>query len=201
VKGWAFDHCLLVDPADLPHAAKLGAQFSCYSQVNGSEALAQAMGDKIANTFSIPVKSMMKAGVVTAYESDSDGKAKWKDLQWFMERKDPRGKVWGPQERLDHQEVLRFFTRMGADYVLKGDKMGSLEPGKWADLAVLDRDFMATPPEQMSAVQPQMTMVGGKIVFAHPQFAQENSLNTAGVVVSTLKDLKARRKPLGFSRR
>ena len=201
VKGWAFDHCLLVDPADLPHAAKLGAQFSCYSQVNGSEALAQAMGDKIANTFSIPVKSMMKAGVVTAYESDSDGKAKWKDLQWFMERKDPRGKVWGPQERLDHQEVLRFFTRMGADYVLKGDKMGSLEPGKWADLAVLDRDFMATPPEQMSAVQPQMTMVGGKIVFAHPQFAQENSLSTAGVVVSTLKDLKARRKPLGFSRR
>jgi predicted amidohydrolase YtcJ len=201
VKGWAFDHCLLVDPADLPQAAKLGAQFSCYSQINGSQDVARAMGDKIANTFSIPVKSMLKAGVVTAYESDSDRKAKWKDLQWFMERKDPRGKVWGPQERLDHQEVLRFFTRMGADYVLKGDKMGSLEVGKWADLAVLDRDFMATPPEQMGSVQPQMTMVGGKVVFAHPQFAQENNLNTSGVVVSTLAELKARRKPLGYSRR
>ncbi|MBI4478413.1 MAG: amidohydrolase family protein [Acidobacteria bacterium] len=201
VKTWAFDHCFLVDPADLPHAAKLGAQFSCYSQINGSDAVAKTYGDKIANTFPIPVKSMMKAGVLTAYESDSDSKAKWKDLRWFMERKDPRGKVWAPQERLDHQEVLRFFTRNGADYVLRPDKIGSLEVGKWADLAVLDRDFMATPPEQMSEVQPQMTMVGGKIVFAHPQFSQENGISGPGVVISTLADLKKRRNPLGISRR
>ena len=200
VKGWAFDHCFLVDPADLPQAAKLGAMFSCYSQTGGAAGLAATWGDKVANTFSIPVKTMMKNGVITAYESDGD-KSKWRDLEWFMDRKDRQGKVWGPQERLDHQEVLRYFTRAGADYVLRGDKIGSLESGKWADLVVLDKDFMATPPEQMKDILPQMTMLGGEVIFATPDFADENGLRQPGVNVTTLKDLKARRKSLGLSRR
>jgi predicted amidohydrolase YtcJ len=200
VKGWAFDHCFLVDPSDLPHAAKLGAMFSCYSQVNGVSEIATAWGDKVANTYSIPVKSMMKAGAIAAYESDGD-KSKWKDLQWFMERKDPKGKVWGPQERLDHQEVLRYFTINGAEYVLRGNKIGSLETGKWADLVVLDKEFLATDASQMKDMQPQMTMLGGKVVFATPAFADENDLRKQAALVSTLQDLKARRKRLGFSRR
>ena len=200
VKGWAFDHCFLVDPTDLPHAAKLGAMFSCYSMTGGAAGQATAWGDKVANTYSIPVKTMMKNGVTAAYESDGD-KPKWRDLEWFMDRKDRTGKVWGPQERLDHEEVLRYFTRNGADYVLKGDKIGSLEVGKWADLAVLDKDFMATPPEQMKDMLPQMTMLGGEVIFATPEFADENDLRKPGVNVTTLKDLKARRKSLGLSRR
>ena len=200
VKGWAFDHCFLVDPSDLPHAAKLGAMFSCYSQVGGVAGIATTWGDKVANTYSIPVKSMMKAGVTAAYESDGD-KPKWRDLEWFMDRKDRQGKVWGPQERLDHQEVLRYFTKNGADYVLRGDKIGSLEAGKWADLAVLDKDFMATAPEQMKDMEPQATMLGGEFIFATPTFADENDLRKPGVNVTTLKDLKARRKSLGLSRR
>lgn len=200
VKGWAFDHCFLVDPADLPHAAKLGAMFSCYSMLGGAGGQAASWGDKVANTYSIPVKTMMKAGVTAAYESDGD-KSKWRDLEWFMDRKDRQGKVWGPQERLDHQEVLRYFTQAGAEYVLRGDKIGTLEVGKWADLAVLDKDFMVTSPEQMKDMEPQMTMLGGEVVFATPTFADENDLRKPGVNVTTLKDLKARRKVLGLSRR
>jgi len=200
VKGWAFDHCFLVDPADLPHAAKLGAMFSCYSMVGGAAGQAASWGDKVANTYSIPVKAMMKAGVTTAYESDGD-KSKWRDLEWFMDRKDRTGKVWGPQERLDHQEVLRYFTQAGGEYVLRGNKIGTLETGKWADLVVLDKDFMTTPPEEMKNMEPQMTMLGGQVVFATPAFADENDLRQPGVDVTTLKDLKARRKLLGISRR
>jgi len=200
VKTWAFDHCFLVDPTDLPHVARLGGQFSCYSMIGGAQATADAWGEKIAQTYPIPVKSMMKAGIVTAYESDAD-KDKWKDLQWFMERKDPKGKVWGPQERLDHQEVLRFFTRNGADYVLRGDKLGSLETGKFADLVVLDKDFMNTPVEEMKTIKPQMTMLGGKIIFATPTFADENNVRSKARLVSTLEELKTRRKRLGISRR
>lgn len=200
VKGWAFDHCFLVDPADLPHVAKLGGQFSCYSQVNGADQIAATWGEKIANTFAIPVKSMMKAGVLAAYESDAD-KDKWKDLQWFMERKDPKGKVWGPQERLDHQEVLRFFTRNGADYVLRPDQLGSIETGKMADLVVLDKDFMNTAVDQMRTIKPQMTMMGGQIMFATPAFADEYNVRSKARLVSTLEELKARRKRLGISRR
>jgi predicted amidohydrolase YtcJ len=199
VKNWAMDHCFLVDPADLRRAAQLGAQFSCYLRLNSIPGLAKTYGDKVANTYPSPVKSMLDAGVNVSYESDGD-RPIWTDLEQFMTRKGNDGKVWGPQERLNHQELLRFL-RNGADYVLRPEKIGSLEPGKLADLVVLDRDFLATPAEQMRQVRPQMTMVGGKVVFATPEFAQENSVGGPGVVVATLADLKKRRNPLGISRR
>lgn len=199
-KNWAMDHCYLVDPADLPRAARLGVQFSCYIRMNGIAAIAKSLGDKVANTFSGPVKSMMDAGITVAYEADSD-RSIWQDLEDTMVRKDSRGRVWGPQERLNHEEVLRFFTSMGSRYVLRENKIGTLEPGKFADLTILDRDFMATAPEDMGSVQPQMTLTGGRIVYIHPDFAQENNLSANGAVVSTLADLKKRRKRLGISRR
>jgi predicted amidohydrolase YtcJ len=199
VKDWAMDHCFLVDPADLKRAAQLGAQFSCYLRLNSIAGLAKTYGDKVANTFPSPVKSMLDAGVIVSYESDGD-RPIWTDLEQFMTRKGNDGEVWGPQERLNHRELLRFL-RYGSNYVLRPEKIGSLEVGKLADLVILDRDFMATPPEQMRQVQPQMTMVGGRIVFALPQFAQENGISGSGIVISTLPDLKKRRKPLGISRR
>ncbi|HWP84835.1 MAG TPA: amidohydrolase family protein [Terriglobia bacterium] len=199
VKTWAMDHCFLVDPADLKRAAALGAQFSCYIRLNSIPGLAKTYGDKVAHTFPSPVKSMLDAGVSVSYESDGD-RPIWTDLEQFMTRKGNDGRVWGPQERLNHRELLQFLKN-GADYVLRPEKLGSLEPGKLADLVVLDRDFLATPPEQMRHVQPQMTMVGGRIVFAHTQFAQENGISGPGVVISTLADLKKRRNPLGISRR
>ncbi len=42
-------------------------------------------------------------------------------------------------------------------------------------------------------MQPQLTVFDGKIVFAHPQFAQEYNLSPKGAVVATYKDLAARR--------
>ena len=60
---------------------------------------------------------------------------------------------------------------------------------------------MATAPEQMKDMLPQMTMLGGEVIFATPEFADENDLRKPGVNVTTLKDLKARRKSRGLSRR
>jgi cytosine/adenosine deaminase-related metal-dependent hydrolase len=84
-------------------------------------------------------------------------------------------------------------TRWAADYVLRGDKLGSIEPGKWADLVVLDQDYMTIPVEQFHTIQPQLTVFDGKIVFVHPQFSQAYNLRPTGTVISTYKDLVARR--------
>jgi hypothetical protein len=45
------------------------------------------------------------------------------------------------------------------------DKKGTLEPGKFADLAVLSADLMTVPDEQIKDVKTDLTIVGGKIVF------------------------------------
>ena len=114
-------------------------------------------------------------------------------MELFVTRKDRNGKVWGPQDRVDHPTILKMNTSWAADYMLKPDKLGTIEKGKLADLVVLDKDFLAIPDEQISEVQPQITMLDGKVVFVHADFARESNFRPAGSLVSTYQNLKARR--------
>ncbi|MNG38862.1 hypothetical protein D3C84_1267170 [compost metagenome] len=43
--------------------------------------------------------------------------------------------------------------------------LGSLQPGRYADLLVLDRDYLTVPEDQIKDIRPLMTMVGGRIVY------------------------------------
>jgi len=43
------------------------------------------------------------------------------------------------------------------------DRIGSIEPGKLADLVVLDRDYFSVPEVQIKQIRPVLTMVGGRI--------------------------------------
>jgi predicted amidohydrolase YtcJ len=108
-------------------------------------------------------------------------------------RKDSKGQVWGPQERIDKVNALKMITRWAAEYVLKPDKIGSIEPGKLADLVVLDKDYLTTPDEQVHEIRPQLTMLGGKMIYVHPNFANEYNLKPNGAVIATQEDLQKRR--------
>ena len=131
-KNWASDHCVLVNPADIPQAARLGVVFSCYSSpINNGAEIARNYGDKVAQTFISPVKTMVDAGIHVAYEQENSNV--WQGLSLFMTRKDRDGKVWGPQERIDHPTALKMATIWSAEYVLKPDKLGSIEKGKLAE--------------------------------------------------------------------
>lgn len=75
------------------------------------------------------------------------------------------GNVYQPGERIDRMTALLMATRWAAEYVLREKVLGAIEAGKWADLVVLDRDYMSVPEEEISKVRPVMTMVGGRIVY------------------------------------
>lgn len=192
--GWSFDHCTYVNPADFARAARLGIMFSCASKYisNTASTASKAFGESVANTFITPVKSMLDAGIHVVFESDQDTYV-WLDMQRFLTRKDSMGKVWGPQEKVDRATLLKMATIWAADYVLRKDKLGSIEPGKLADLVVLDRDYLAIPEDQVSKIQPQITIVGGKIVFVHQQFADQNNFHPSGALVSTFEDIWKKR--------
>jgi len=197
IKGWASDHCDLVNPADLKKAAQLGVQFSCYPMaINRGSEVAKNYGDKVANSFTAPLKSMLDAGMRPAYEGEGAPHV-WEGLYTFITRKDKAGKVWAPQEKLDRPTALKFATIWAAEYVLKGDKLGSIEPGKLADLVVLDRDYMTIPDDEIPKIRPQLTVFDGKIVFVHEKFADEYNLRPAGAVVSTFEKLVGRRNSVG----
>jgi predicted amidohydrolase YtcJ len=72
-------------------------------------------------------------------------------------------KVNGDQQ-LTRQEALRLFTRGNSWFLRMEEKIGSLEPGKLADLVVLDRDYFTVPDVQIKQIKSLMTIVDGRIV-------------------------------------
>ncbi len=183
------DHCTLIEPEDVPRAAKLGLMWSCSPLGEGDRApmIAAAFGDKVAHTYVAPIKSMLDAGMNVSLEGE------WAGVESLITRKDPQGRVWGPEQRVDRETALRIATQNGANYVLKGDRLGSIEPGKLADLVVLDRDYITIPEEEISETRSLMTLLGGKPVFLHPDFSREYNLRPEGAIISTYEELVARR--------
>ena len=69
-----------------------------------------------------------------------------------------------PEERIDLPEALAAFTINAAYVNFQDDKTGSIEPGKLADLIVLDRNLFTIKPEAISDAKVVLTLLGGQPV-------------------------------------
>lgn len=99
-------------------------------------------------------------------------------LRWMLDGKTVGGLVTrGAEETPGREQALRIYTVGSAWFTGDDDQRGTLEPGKFADLAVLDRDFLAVPVVEIAATQSLLTMVGGRIVYAQGLYA---GMETAG---------------------
>ena len=72
---------------------------------------------------------------------------------------------WYPEEGLNREETLHSFTLAAAYAALQEERLGSLEPGKWADFIVVDRDFFEIPRDQIDDIEVIQTWVGGEMVY------------------------------------
>lgn len=72
---------------------------------------------------------------------------------------------WHADQRMSREEALRAFTLDAAYAAHQEDRQGTLEPGKWADFIVLDRDYFTLPAEEIWKIRVLQTWVGGKQVF------------------------------------
>jgi predicted amidohydrolase YtcJ len=79
-------------------------------------------------------------------------------------RRTRAGEVIYAQERITRQEALKMWT-IWAAYLQFGEKArGSIEPGKFADLVVIDRDFLTCAEDEIRRIEPVATIVNGRIV-------------------------------------
>ena len=69
-----------------------------------------------------------------------------------------------PDQHLTREEALRLYTRQKGWFLRMEDTIGSIEPGKLADLVVLDRDYFSVPDVQIKLIRSMLTVVDGKIV-------------------------------------
>lgn len=137
-------------------------------------ALEQVFGYKNMRYF-FPLQSYLKAGIVIAGGSDHMiGHDKNRAVNAFnpffnmwmsISRKTREGKLIYPEEKITREQALRMYTN-GSAYLHFSEKvLGSLEAGKYADLVVIDKDFMHCPVDEIRHIQPVATVVNGKVVF------------------------------------
>src|SRR5207253_3032035 len=113
-----------------------------------------------------PVREMMEAGIAVALSSDApvveeDGPLL--GIQAAVLRRDAEGNPIAADQAITAAQALRAYTMGGAFATGDEANRGSLSPGKWADLAVLDEDPVAAEPEALDAIRVEMTVVGGKV--------------------------------------
>ena len=114
-----------------------------------------------------PYRSLINHGVRVAGASDSPV-APADPLTGIRDailRLTGSGAEFGPEERLAVGEAIGLYTSEAGYFSFDEANMGSIEPGKYADFVVLDRDITAIPPEQITDAEVVMTIVGGRVVY------------------------------------
>jgi predicted amidohydrolase YtcJ len=86
-------------------------------------------------------------------------------LYHFITRDTISAGVVGEDQRVSREEALRAMTVGGAELTFEESLKGTLEPGKLADLVVLEEDILTCEPERIRDMGVALTMVGGKIAY------------------------------------
>jgi hypothetical protein len=72
---------------------------------------------------------------------------------------------WQPEQRMTRAEAVRAFTAWNAYAAHREADLGTLEPGKWADLVVCSSDVFTCPATEIAAIEPVLTLIAGEIVL------------------------------------
>lgn len=170
------EHCQCVTDAGLARMKRLGVIGSFYPHHSwywADRHISTFIGEERARRMN-PMKSAMRAGIVTVGHSDAPiaaigdpmfGAEPLFGIWCAVNRTTRAGKVIGPEERLTPLEGIRAFTINGAYASFEESIKGSIEPGKLADFAILDKDPCAVPPWAIRDIKVERTIIGGETVF------------------------------------
>jgi predicted amidohydrolase YtcJ len=122
--------------------------------------------------FVMPVKSWIDQGLRVTFEAQ--GTDFWRPIYRLVTREvvdsETQEKVvLNIDEAVDRVTALKMVTTWGSEYMMAEDTIGTLEPGKFADFVVLDRDFFTIPVTEIPDVKVILTGLGGEIVFDEAQ--------------------------------
>lgn len=165
------EHAQIIALEDIPRFAALGIIPSMQSTHATSDlpwAPKRLGADRIRGAYAW--RKLMDTGVRIANGSDfpvENANPFW-GIYAAITRQDHQGNpenAWQPDQRMSREDALRGFTTDAAYAAFEEHDKGSIEPGKFADFVVLDRDIMDVPPEDILATAVEMTVLGGEVVY------------------------------------
>ncbi len=154
---WTLAHVYDISPDSIARAKALGMGLAIHgAAMNGSVKL--------------PLRAVADSGIIYGLGTDATIVSHYQPfitLGWLVSGLDLAGNQ-ALDQTLTREEALIAHTRSNAWLFQQEANLGTLEPGKLADLVVLDRDYLSIPAAEIMQIQPVLTMVGGRIVYQQP---------------------------------
>jgi predicted amidohydrolase YtcJ len=133
-----------------------------------------------------PLRSMIESDIRLGAGSGAFQSANYSpmlSLWWLVTGKTVAGSALRSRtQNLTRAEALRLYTMGGAWLTFEEGRKGSIEVGKYADLAVLNADYLTVPEEQIRSLESLLTIVGGRVVYAAGPFDPSSPKGDGGRV-------------------
>jgi len=163
---WTLAHVNQINADQLERMKKLGmyAAVHPWAVINGG-IMHEGFGD---GAYDMPALATIQAsGIMWGFGTDATAANQYlpfTTLYFAVTGKMPGGlKVI--KQTISREDALIAHTRKNAFLVFHEDDLGALQPGKLADVVVLDRDYLTVPADQIKDIKPTMTIVGGRVVY------------------------------------
>jgi predicted amidohydrolase YtcJ len=170
-RRYRIEHVQVIDRADIPRLAKVGIIASMQPTHQTSDRLmAEKRLDPPRLEGAYAWATILKSGARLAFGSDFpvESPNPFPGLAAAISRQDMAGQPpggWRPEERVSFVQALAGFTREAAFAGQAETRIGSLEPGKWADFILVDRDPAKVDAQALARTQVLETWVAGKKVW------------------------------------
>ncbi|MFT8242945.1 amidohydrolase [Roseomonas sp. BN140053] len=172
---WWINHLHDASTENLRRMQRLGVAWSVQDSLyfSGGRYTA-ARGAEVAAR-SPPIRTALEIGLHVAGGTDAHRVSSYNPfvaLRWYLDGKTMDGRsVLGEAERISREQALRLYTINAVWLARAENSRGSLEPGKYADLAVLTADYATVPVEEIGRIESLLTLVGGHVVHAAGPFS------------------------------
>ena len=163
---WMLAHFNQSNAAQLERMKRLGmyAAVHPWNVINGG-IMHEVFGDDAYDQ--PPLATIQASGIMWGF--GSDGSAANQYMPFITLNYAVTGKMLSGlkamRQTISREDALIAYTRRNAFFVFQEDNLGALQPGKLADLVVLDRDYLTIPADQIKDIKPVLTMVDGRIVY------------------------------------
>jgi hypothetical protein len=121
-----------------------------------------------------PFRRIVDSGIPAAVGTDSTNVSAldpWLTLFYMTTGRNLAGELTNDGQQISRIEALRLYTQGAAWFCFDQERLGSFEPGRLADLAVLSHDYLSVADADLRRVESVLTLVGGRVVHAAAPFA------------------------------
>ncbi|MFT5174838.1 MAG: hypothetical protein ACI8W7_003027, partial [Gammaproteobacteria bacterium] len=165
---WIIEHVGMFERDEIQRVADLGLVLQAYSSKwigQDGERLRSQLGDARSDRI-LPMRDLLDAGVHVSLATDNVPPTLFLPI-WHVVARLPDGstQALGVEQCLSREEALACASREGAWLSFEEDSKGTLEVGKFADLAMLSEDPLSVDEAALAAITADITITGGQVVY------------------------------------